>query len=122
MLNNKCDALAIGKGATKKGPKRKRTVAAPKPTTPPNREEGITTPPQKRTAKTVITFPIRRFAIGTKIKSNGTRWKLPENQFFYDEIVANRKYRKSFRYDIKWADGVIERVLHKHVFTMIDEN
>ena len=61
--------------------------------------------------------------VGTKVKCTGSRWKLDENKIFEGEIIKKKKFRSSYRYEIKWdSDGVVERVGHKDILPMISTN
>ena len=126
-LGATCDALADTKGASKKGKgsqqSRKRkspvsrtpeTVSVTTTTTPPAPKRG------KKVKKSLVLEVL--FAVGTKVKSTGTRWKLPSTQIFFGEIVEGKKYYKTFRYKVKWGDGVVESLKHKDIVSMIVKN
>jgi len=58
--------------------------------------------------------------VGTKVQSNGARWKLDVNDVFTGKIIAKKKYRTSFKYHVKWdSDGVVESLKHVDILSMI---
>ena len=58
--------------------------------------------------------------VGMRVKTNGSRWKLPETDIYYGKILSKRKYRGKWTVRVLWEeDNVIEYIPVKDVLPMI---
>lgn len=55
--------------------------------------------------------------VGMMIKTDGSRWKLPETEIYYGKILSKRKYRGKWTFRVLWeADNVKEYIPVKDIY------
>ena len=58
--------------------------------------------------------------VGMKIKSSGSRWKLPETEVYYGVVLSERKFRGKMVCKVRWEeDDFVEYIPEKDVREMI---
>ena len=76
----------------------------------------VDTPPRRRPR---ISGSEVEIDVGTKVKSPGTRWKLPATTIYDGEVVRKRMFRGVLRFEVKWQDGVIEYLRKEHIVPLL---
>lgn len=55
-----------------------------------------------------------------RVKTNGSRWKLPETDIYYGKILTKRKYRRKWMVRVLWEeDNVKEYIPVEDIIPMI---